>query len=62
MHGYEEEASALHLYCLLFVQWVPWFIIDDLYGRYYAVVGGGVGHGKSDADTDADVNEEGEAR
>ena len=43
-----------------------WFALDDLYGRYYAVARGGVGRGRSDADTDAGADvatdEEGETR
>ena len=58
MHEYEEEARALHLYCRLFVQRVLWFVLDCLYGRYYAAALGEVRHGKSDADTDTNANVE----
>ena len=63
-HEDEEDSSALHLYCHLFVQHGTWFVLDDLYGRYYAAARVGVGHGRSDADAnaDADADEEGEAR
>ena len=62
MHEEEEKTISLHLYCHFFVQRGQWFAIDNLYGRYYAVAGGGVGRGRSDADEDADADEEGEAR
>ena len=37
-----------------------WFVLDNLYGRYYAAAR--VGRVRSDADTDANADEEGEAR
>ena len=65
-HKEDEEVRALHIYCRLFVQRGPWFKLDNLYGRYYAVARGGVGHGWLDANTDtnmdSDTDEEGEAR
>ena len=36
MHKEEEEASALHLCFRLFVRRGPWFVLDELYCRYYA--------------------------
>ena len=66
MHKEEEESRYLHLYCGLFVQWGPWFTLDNLYGRYYTDTRGGFGHGRSDADADAnadaDPDEKGEER
>ena len=64
MHTHEDEEESIdpHLYCRLFVQWGRWFALDDLYGRYYTVTRGGVGHGRLDSDKDADADEEGEAR
>ena len=58
MNTYEEkeEANNLHLYCRLFMLWGPWFALDDLYSRYYAVARERVGCGRLDADADADAD------
>ena len=61
-HEDEEETSPLHLYCRLFVQRGPWFALDNLYGRYYEVARREVGRGRSDSNTDADTDDEREAR
>ena len=39
-----------------------WFDLEDLYGSYYAAMRGEVGLGRSDANTDINADEDGEAR
>ena len=62
MHGENADSSALHLYCHLFMRQGPCFLLENLYGRYYAALRGAVGRGRLDADVDADADEEGEAK
>ena len=38
------------------MQRVPWFVIGDLYGRYYAAARGWVGRCRSDTDADTNAN------
>ena len=41
MYEEKEEVRSLLLYYCLFVRRVAWFALDNLFGRYYVVAGGG---------------------